>query len=80
MASLPPVIVFDPSKHSHLIASFAFIHVLCVETDDALLNFHPPFDHTDPEVPDTRVLNYWKEQAKQATGANKIIFMQLVTV
>lgn len=76
--TLPPVIIFDPVKHDYLVPAFASIHEDCIETDNTLATFHPPFQHPNPETPDTRVLEYWKNNVARATEGTKIIFMQMV--
>lgn len=76
--ALPAVIIFDPVKHGYLIPSIAFIHEDCIETDNTLATFHPPFQHSNPETPDIRVLEYWKENVARVAEGTKIIFMQMV--
>jgi ribosomal protein S18 acetylase RimI-like enzyme len=75
--SLPPVIIFEPGKHDYLIPAFAFIHEDVVVTDHTMASFHPPFQNQDPETPDPRVLEYWKNNAAQVAENNKVMFMQM---
>lgn len=75
--ALPPVTIFESGKHDHLIPAFAFIHEAVVETDYTLATFQPPFQHEDPETPDLRVLEYWKNNAARAAEDTKVIFMQM---
>ncbi|KAI5269354.1 acyl-CoA N-acyltransferase [Aureobasidium subglaciale] len=74
---LPPVTVFEPGKHDHLIPAFAFIHEDCVETDHTLATFQPPFLHRDPSTPDVRVLEYWRNNAARAAEGTRVMFMQM---
>lgn len=76
--ALPPVIFFDPAKHDYLVPAFAFIHEDCIETDNTLATFHPPFQHPNIETPDIRVLKYWNNNVTRVNEGTKIIFMQMV--
>ncbi|KAI4728267.1 acyl-CoA N-acyltransferase [Aureobasidium sp. EXF-10728] len=75
--ALPPVIIFEPGKHDRLIPAFAFIHEDCVETDNTLATFQPPFQHPNPKTPDPRVLHYWMNNAARVEEGTKVIFMQM---
>lgn len=50
-------VVYEAAKHEHLLPSFVDIHIACVETDNTMATFLPPFDRAE-------MLAYWQDYTK----------------
>lgn len=57
-------ILFDPSIHADMIASFADIHVGCMKTDEMVADYLPPFSQD-------KVREFWAEKASQVAATPK---------
>ncbi|KAL7929966.1 acyl-CoA N-acyltransferase [Trichoderma chlorosporum] len=69
------IIPFSPSQHNHLIPAIIQIHIDCIQSDGALLRFHPPFT---PEKLQ-RMESFWNERFSQISTGRRIILIALIS-
>lgn len=69
------LVYFDPDTHSDLLPAIVELHAHCIDFDDALLRFHPPFS----EQKRRKMLTFWEERIIQVTKGLRIPIMALST-
>jgi ribosomal protein S18 acetylase RimI-like enzyme len=71
--STTKITVFDPSIHGHLLPALVDLHVDCIEDDNSLMRFHPPFD----EEKRGKMLRFWEARTGLIAEGLKIRFMTM---
>lgn len=64
-------IVFNAKEHSHLLSSFVDIHIACVQHDDLIATFLPPF--TDEKR--AKMTKWWQAQFDETEKDERVIVM-----
>lgn len=69
------IIPFSPSQHTHLIPAIIQMHIDCIQSDGALLRFHPPFTPEKIQKMET----FWNERLSQISTGRRITLIALVS-
>ncbi|KAL7941983.1 hypothetical protein V8C42DRAFT_333240 [Trichoderma barbatum] len=69
------IIPFAPSQHTHFIPAIIQLHIDCIQSDGALLRFHPPFS---PEKRQ-KMESFWNERLSQISTGRRITLIALVS-
>lgn len=69
------IIPFSPSQHTHLIPAIIQMHIDCIQSDGALLRFHPPFTPEKVQKMET----FWNERFSQISTGRRITLIALVS-
>ncbi|PTB62223.1 acyl-CoA N-acyltransferase [Trichoderma citrinoviride] len=65
---------FSPSQHAHLIPAILQMHINCIQSDGALLRFHPPFTPAKRHKMET----FWNERLlSQISSGRRIALIAL---
>lgn len=67
------ITVFDPKNHRHLLPALVDLHVDCIEDDNSLMRFHPPFNKEKRE----KMLRFWEARTALIADGLKIRFITL---
>ena len=63
--------LFDPRRHAHLLPAIVELHIQCIESDGALLRFHPPFSDAQRR----KVLRFWEERVEHVVAGRRVMIM-----
>ncbi|KAL6875927.1 acyl-CoA N-acyltransferase [Trichoderma longibrachiatum] len=66
---------FSPSHHTPLIPAIIQLHIDCIQFDDALLRFHPPFTPEKRRKMET----FWNERLSQVSSGRRIVLIALAS-
>jgi GNAT superfamily N-acetyltransferase len=69
------IIPFSPSQHGHFLPAIIQMHIDCIQSDGALLRFHPPFT---PEKYQ-KMESFWKARLSQISTGHRITLIALVS-
>ncbi|PKK46014.1 hypothetical protein CI102_10497 [Trichoderma harzianum] len=69
------IIPFSPSQHTHLIPAIIQMHIDCIQSDGALLRFHPPFTPAKVQKMET----FWNERFSQIPTGRRITLIALLS-
>ena len=64
---------FDPQHNNHLLLKVVDLHRRCIEFDDALLRFHPPFTQSKLD----QMLSFWKGRVDQIASGKRIMILAM---
>jgi hypothetical protein len=67
------IIQYDPAHHEHLLPILVELHVSCIEYDNALMRFHPPFD----DAKRAKMLSWWKERVRSVPLGERIMLLAM---
>jgi ribosomal protein S18 acetylase RimI-like enzyme len=66
---------FDPARDENLLQAVVNLHIDCINFEDALLRYHPPFN----EEKQAKILRFWKERFDQIPRGLKVTFIATTT-
>ncbi|KAM0255938.1 hypothetical protein ACHAQJ_005340 [Trichoderma viride] len=69
------IIPFSPSQHSHFIPAIIQMHIDCIQSDGALLRFHPPFTSEKRQ----KMESFWNARFSQISTGHRITLIALVS-
>jgi GNAT superfamily N-acetyltransferase len=66
---------FEPARDVNLLQAVVKLHIDCINFEDALLRYHPPFD----EEKQAKMLRFWKDRFDQIPRGLKVTFIATTT-
>ncbi|KAH8130680.1 hypothetical protein FP744_10006187 [Trichoderma asperellum] len=66
---------FSPSEHGKYVPAIIQMHIDCIESDGALLRFHPPFTLEKRQ----KMESFWKARLSQISTGHRIILIALAS-
>ncbi|KAM0455091.1 hypothetical protein ACHAPV_007981 [Trichoderma viride] len=69
------IVRFSPSEHDKFLPAIIQMHIDCIESDGALLRFHPPFTLEKRQ----RMETFWKARLSQISTGHRITLIVLVS-
>lgn len=69
------IVRFSPSKHDKFLPAIIQLHIDCIESDGALLRFHPPFTLEKRQ----RMETFWKARLSQISSGHRITLIALAS-
>nr|ABX82663.1 putative acetyltransferase [Trichoderma hamatum] len=70
------IVRFSPSEHDKFLPAIIQMHIDCIESDGALLRFHPPFTHEKRQ----KMESFWKARLSQISTGHRITLIALVSL
>ncbi|KAK1240192.1 hypothetical protein MKX08_007634 [Trichoderma sp. CBMAI-0020] len=69
------IVRFSPSAHDKFLPAILQMHIDCIESDGALLRFHPPFTSEKRQ----RMEAFWKARLSQISTGHRITLIALAS-
>jgi len=75
--ALSPLILYESSKHVHLLPQIAYVHIKGALEEDTIATLISPSTNTSHVDPDPKVLAWWQKRSDEVEQGERFLALQL---